>query len=90
MDIAVPARPGIGPTSGGQSGDIESLPATASADSESVEELAAEGQGFEAEVVDAVEGAPDPDESEVRTREVPADEVPGEYENDEKPGRFTR
>lgn len=90
MEITAPARPGIGPTAGGQSGDIENLPDTATADSESVEELAAEGQGFEAELVDAVEGAPDPDQSEVITREVPEDEVPGEYEDDEKPGRSTR
>lgn len=62
----------------------------ATADSESVEELAAEGQDFEAEIVDAVEGAPDPDESEVKTRELPDNDVPGEYEDDEKPGRFTR
>ena len=89
-NITVPARPGFGPAAGGQSGDIESLPDTATADSESVEELAAEGQDFEAEIVDAVEGAPDPDQSEVKTREVPENDVPEEYEDDEKPGRFTR
>ena len=88
--ITVPARAGFGPAAGGQSGDIEDLRDTATADSESVEELAAEGQGFEAEIVDAVEGAPDPDESEVKTREIPENDVPGEYEDDEKPGRFTR
>jgi hypothetical protein len=89
-EITVPTRAGFGPTAGGQSGDIEDLPDTATVDSESVEELAAEGQNFEAEIVDAVEGAPDPDESEVKTREVPENDVPGEYEDDEKPGRFTR
>lgn len=90
MEMTLPARRGTGPGAGGQSGDIEELPDTASADSESVEELAAEGQDFEAEIVDAVEGAPDPDESEVKTREVPDNDVPGEYEDDQKPGRFTR
>lgn len=85
-----PTRAGFGPGAAGQSGDIEDLRDTASADSESVEELAAEGQDFEAEVVDAVENAPDPDESEVKTREVPENDVPGEYEDDQKPGRFTR
>ncbi len=89
-EITLPARPGFGPTAGGQSGDIEDLRDTATVDSESVEELAAEGQDFEAEIVDAVEGAPDPDESEVKTREVPEGDVPDEYEDDEKPGRFTR
>jgi hypothetical protein len=60
------------------------------ANSESVGELAAEGQGFEAEIVDAVEGAPDPDQAEVETREVPENDVPGEYEDDQKPGRMSR
>jgi hypothetical protein len=80
--ITLPVRSGFGPGSGGQSGDIEGLPGVADADSESVEELAAEGQDFEAEIVDAVENAPDPDESEVKTREVPQNDVPGEYEDD--------
>jgi len=54
----------------------------ADADSESVEELAEEGQDFEAEIVDAVEGAPDPDQGEIKTREIPEDDVPEEYEDD--------
>jgi len=41
-----------------------------------VEELVEEGQAFEADVIDAVENAPD---GEVRTREVPEDDVPEEY-----------
>lgn len=90
MELTVPARPSTGPGAGGQSGDIEDLPDIATADSESVEELASEGQDFEAEIVDAVEGAPDPDESEIKTREVPENDVPDEYEDDQKPGRFTR
>jgi hypothetical protein len=48
-------------------------------DSESVEELAEEGQDFEAEVVSGVENAPDADKGEVRTKEVPEDDVPPEY-----------
>ncbi len=51
------------------------------AGSESVEELLEEGQSFEAEVVAGVENAGDADESEVRTREVPEDDVPEEYRN---------
>ncbi|HXQ27507.1 MAG TPA: hypothetical protein VN822_13965 [Candidatus Acidoferrales bacterium] len=60
---------GLGAGSGGQSGDIQGLSRAEDVDSESVEELAEEGQGFEAEVVSGVENALDPDEDEVRTRE---------------------
>ena len=68
----------------GQSGDVQGLPAEAEADSESVRELLEEGQAFEAEVVAGVEGAPDPDIAEVTTKQVPEDDVPPEYqENDD-------
>ena len=50
---------------------------------ESVEELVEEGQAFEAGVVSGVEDAPDADEGEVTTREVPEDDVPEEYLDDE-------
>ena len=72
-------RKGPGSGAAGQSGDLEGLSATAGADSESVEELAEEGQNFEAEVIYGVEGAPDPDEAEVTTHEVPEDDIPAEY-----------
>ena len=49
------------------------------ADSESVEELAEEGNAFEADVIYGVENASDPDVSEVITHEIPEDDVPGEY-----------
>lgn len=68
--------------SGGQSGDIEGLPRVARADSESVEELEEEGQAFEADVVAGVEQAEDEEEKEVKTREVPEDDVPSEYDDD--------
>ena len=48
------------------------------AGSESVAELADEGQFFEAEAVTGAE-RPYPDDREVRTREVPEDDVPLEY-----------
>ena len=67
------------PDSAGQSGDTQGLPDQPGADSESVEELAEEGQSFEAEIIDAIENAPDPDVSEVTTKQVPADDVPQEY-----------
>jgi hypothetical protein len=66
----------------GQSGDIEGLSRVARADSESVEELAEEGQAFEAEVLSGVEEAEDAEESEVTTHEVPEDDVPSEYDGE--------
>lgn len=68
-----------GPGSAGQSGDTQGLPDSAQAGSASVQELVEEGQFFEAEVLMGVEEAADPDVSEVRTKEVPQDDVPGEY-----------
>jgi len=65
--------------SAGQSGDDQGLPDNAEADSESVKELADEGQSFEADAVEAVEEAPEPDVAEVTTRQVPEDDVPPEY-----------
>jgi hypothetical protein len=73
------APEGLTARSGGQSGDLQGLSATAGADSESVDELLEEGNAFEAEVVKGVQEAPDPDESEVVTHEVPEDDVPDEY-----------
>ena len=70
---------GLGPEAGGQSGDTEGLSEAALADSESVEELVEEGQAFEAGVINGVENAPDADQGEVRTRQVPVDDVPQEY-----------
>jgi hypothetical protein len=70
---------GLGGITGGQSGDTQGLSAVVDADSESVEELLEEGQTFEAEAIAGVENAPDPDESEVVTREFPEDDVPEEY-----------
>lgn len=75
----------VGPDSAGQSGDIQQLSDTADADSESVEELAEEGNAFEADAVQGVETAKPPDVSEVKTREVPENDVPEEYlDNDDR------
>jgi len=63
----------------GQSGDLQDLPDMPAADSESVQELAAEGQAFEAAVIDSIENVPPADASEVTTKEVPEDDVPLEY-----------
>ncbi len=64
---------------GGQSGDLQGLSNIEGADSESVSELIEEGNAFEADAVTGVELAGDTDEKEVRTHEVPQDDVPGEY-----------
>jgi hypothetical protein len=69
----------IGSSDPTQSGDTQGLSGVADADSESVKELVEEGQYFEAEVVDGIENAPTSDAGEIRTREVPEDDVPAEY-----------
>src|ERR1700726_57163 len=77
--IAIRGRRGLGSESGGQSGDTQGLSRREYVDSESVEELAEEGQSLEAEVVSGVENAKDPGQGEVTTSEVPEDDVPSEY-----------
>lgn len=51
----------------GQSGDVQGLSGVEDVDSESVEELAEEGQDYEAEIVSGVERAADRAGEEVRT-----------------------
>ena len=79
VDTVAFALEGLGPRSGEQSGDLQGLSNVGGADSESVDELLEEGNAFEAEVVKGVEDAGDADEGEVRTHEVPQDDVPVEY-----------
>ena len=69
--------------SAGQSGGLQGLSDIESADSESVDELVEEGNAFEADVIAGVERAGDADEQEVHTHEVPEDDVPGEYLDEE-------
>jgi hypothetical protein len=78
-------RPGRGldSASAGQSGDTQGLSQREDEDSESVEELTEEGQYFEAEAVSGVENAKDPDQGEVTTSEVPEDDVPSEYTDED-------
>ena len=70
---------GIVGHSGAQSGDLQGLSGGASADSESVDELLEEGNAFEAGVVMGVEDVGDADLEEVQTHQVPEDDVPAEY-----------
>lgn len=49
-----------------------------------MEELAEEGNAFEADAIYGVENARDSDVAEVITHEIPEDDVPGEYlDNDD-------
>ena len=70
---------GVALKSGGQSGDIQGLSNVEDVDSESVSELVEEGQAFEAGIVEGVEDAPDADEGDIKTEEVPEDDVQPEY-----------
>jgi hypothetical protein len=83
--LSAVAFPPAGPESrsGEQSGDLQGLSRLEGADSESVDELIEEGNAFEADVVAGVERADNNDEQEVHTHEVPEDDVPGEYLDEE-------
>jgi len=83
VDTEAFALEDLGAKSGTQSGDLQGLSNVEGADSESVEELIEEGNAFEADAVMGVEDAGDTDEKEVRTHEVPQDDVPGEYRDKE-------
>ena len=80
QNVVTFSRKESGSRSGEQSGDLQGLSNVEGADSESVQELLEEGNAFEAEVVKGVEDAGDRGGTrEVRTHEVPEDDVPGEY-----------
>jgi hypothetical protein len=76
---------GLGTRAGVGAGDLQDISILENVDSESAEELLEEGQAFEAGIISGVEDAPDADKSEVTTHEVPQDEVPGEYDNKDRP-----
>ena len=67
-----------------ESGDLQGLSGLERADSESVEELSEEGNAFEAGIVAGVEEAEDESEREVHTHEVPEDDVPEEYQDEDR------
>jgi hypothetical protein len=85
VDIVALGPEGLAARSGGQSGDLQGLSNIEGADSESVSELLEEGNAFEAEVVKGVQDAGDANKSEVTTHEVPQDDVPGEYDDKDRP-----
>jgi hypothetical protein len=76
LNEAAPMVKGRGARTAGQSGDTTGLSDEEDADSESVEELVEEGQDFEAEIVDAVENAPNADEGELDAEPPAEDDDP--------------
>lgn|ERR1700720_2977047 len=80
-----PPPRGIGLEAGGQAGDTMGLSRDEVSGPESVEELIEEGQAYEAAVISGVEDAPDADQGEIKTRQVPEDDVPDEYLDDGRP-----
>ena len=75
----------LGPGSAGQSGDTQGLFSSEDDESESITELLEEGQYFEASVLSGIENAPAADVAEVRTKQVPEDDVPEEYLDQDEP-----
>jgi hypothetical protein len=73
------ARAGTG------AGDLQGISIVEDVDSESANELLEEGQAFEAGIVTGVESAGNAEESEVITHEVLEDDVPKEYDDEDRP-----
>src|SRR5271155_2913236 len=73
------ARAGTG------AGDLQGISVVEDVDSESADELLEEGQAFEAGIVSGVERAGNAEESEVVTHEVLEDDVPEEYDDEDRP-----
>src|SRR5215471_6056169 len=79
LDTTVLTSDRIGGPFGVQAGDLQGLSGVEIADSESVEELLEEGNAFEAGVLIGVQAADDADLEAVQTHQVPEDDVPSEY-----------
>ena len=73
------ARAGTG------AGDLQGISIVEDVDSESADELLEEGQAFEAGIVSGVEEAGDAEGAEVVTHEVLEDDVPKEYDDEDRP-----
>jgi hypothetical protein len=80
--ISLPDENRVPISSGQLSGDVQSLSQQDLDDSESVEELVAEGQDLEGELVKGVEDAPLADQGDIRTHASPDPETQTpEYKN---------
>jgi hypothetical protein len=69
---------------GAGTGDLQGISNVEDVDSESADELLEEGQSFEAGIISGVEKAGN-EESEVVTHEVLEDDVPLEYDDEDRP-----
>jgi hypothetical protein len=69
---------------GAGSGDLQGISSVEDVDSESEDELLEEGQSFEAGIISGVEKAGN-EEGEVVTHEVLEDDVPLEYDDEDRP-----
>src|ERR1700722_16358836 len=69
---------------GAGSGDLQGISTVEDVDSESEDELLEEGQSFEAGIIGGVERAGDEEGSEVVTHEVLEDDVPREYDEEDR------
>ena len=69
---------------GAGTGDLQGISSVEDVDSESEDELLEEGQAFEAGIIKGVERAGN-EESEVVTHEVLEDDVPLEYDDEDRP-----
>ena len=78
-DAAAFSGPRTKERSGELSGDLQGLPEVEQLDSENLHELIEEGNAFEANVLAGVQDAEENEGKEVHTHEVPEDDVPGEY-----------
>jgi hypothetical protein len=81
LDDLDEVRDETGPDSGGQSGDLQGI------DDEDVADLLEEGQSFEAGIVSGLDRGASADDGGLKVREVPEDDVPSEYLDDETPPR---
>lgn len=61
---------------GDLAGDLQGLSGAELFDSESVIELSVEGQDLEAELIEGIEEAPDPDQGEVQVHKAPQKDFP--------------
>jgi hypothetical protein len=68
------ASPGV--HKGDLAGDLQGLSTAELFDSESVSELSEEGQDLEAELIEGIEEAPDPDQGEVQVHKAPRRRIP--------------
>src|SRR5437667_10656341 len=78
-------RPARAAAAGAGGGDFGGVSVVEGADSESADELLAEGQTFEAGIVSGVEDAPGVDRGEASSHEIPQCQAPDEPDDKDRP-----